>query len=68
MKSYNFNQKLTYRTFSPQWYEVTILVNESLITGYIHKDDVGKTADIKTLRGIAAAKQTFTVKLREIQK
>lgn len=58
LKSYNFNQKLTYRTFSPQWYEVTILVNESLITGYIHKDDVGKTADIKTLRGIAAAKQT----------
>ena len=58
LKSYNFNQRIFYYTFSSQWFKTTIDINGNPATGYIYKEDVGKPDDIKKLRGIAIAKQT----------
>lgn len=40
LKTYSFGSKLTYRTFSDNWYEATVYVDGKAHTAYFHKDDV----------------------------
>lgn len=40
LRSYSKGHRLLFRTFSPNWYEATVILKGIPTTGYIHRDDV----------------------------
>src|SRR5699024_1998131 len=42
IKTYKKGSTLKFRTLSKNWYQARVKVDGSYITGYFHKDDVGK--------------------------
>lgn len=40
LKSYSKDRYLLFKTFSPNWYEATVVLNGKRTTGYIHRNDI----------------------------
>jgi mannosyl-glycoprotein endo-beta-N-acetylglucosaminidase len=40
LRKYNKGHYLLFRTFSPNWYEATLIMGGKRVTGYIHQEDV----------------------------
>ena len=56
LKTYDQGSILSYKTFSPNWYEATVYVNGKWKTGYIHKKDVENIiSSQKVISGIATS-------------
>lgn len=53
LKSYPIGKVLKYKTFTNEWYEATVYINDKPVTGYIHVNDVGKVENSPTYKGIA---------------
>lgn len=52
LKTYNYNQKIIYYTYSNEWHRAIVYLNGIPYRGYIHKDDVGENPT-KSVKGIA---------------
>lgn len=59
LKTYSQGSKLTYRTFSDNWYEATVYINGKATIGYIAKTHVDGVVDKQdNLRGIGLQSST----------
>lgn len=58
LKTYNYNHRLIYRSFSSQWHIATVYINGKPKTGYIFAKNVGEQDQSKSVRGIALANKT----------
>lgn len=56
LKSYRAGHILKFKPYNDTWYEVTVYINGSPRTGYLHKDAVGD--NIPTLHGLALKQPT----------
>lgn len=58
LKTYNYHQRLIYRSFSSQWHEATVYVGGKPKTGYIHASDTGSIQQSPMVRGVALLAKT----------
>ncbi|MDY0404616.1 glucosaminidase domain-containing protein [Virgibacillus sp. 179-BFC.A HS] len=62
LKTYAVGKKLTYRTFTSQWYQATVYVNGKKKTGYIYQNDTETAAASESFEGIATANPAHVYK------
>lgn len=59
LKSYPKGTSLKFKTYTSDWYEATVYVNGKRKTGYIHKDDVSDSIDLKGI-GLAGTVNVYS--------